>query len=392
MPPAEAVLICALSGRALARSARAAGFAPVVLDAFGDLDTREAAAAWRRLPVGSRWRFRRAPLLAAAARLAPPPIPLVWGSGFERAPDLLAELARDRPLWGTEPAAVRAAKDPIRFAAAARSLGVAHPEVRARAPERRHGWLCKRAGGAGGGHVRPADRLPPRGRGWYWQREARGRAVSALVVGDGSGGASVLGTSEQPPASLPGRRFRFGSAVAPARLTAGALARLSEAAAALAARHSIKGLASVDALVAGDRATVLEINPRPGASLDAYEQAYGVNLFDLHRRACGGSLPKAPLEPRRAAGSRIVHAHRALRIPPGFVWPDWAADRTPALTRVREGGPICTVLAQAGDAGAVWELLAARAEALHAALDRAIACAPAASRGHHAQRAGIGAP
>jgi uncharacterized protein len=393
MPPAEgAVLICALSGRALARSARAAGFAPIVLDAFGDLDTREAAAAWRCLPVGPRWRFRRAPLLAAAARLAPPPIPLVWASGFERAPDLLAELAAGRLLWGTEPGAVRAAKDPIRFAAVARELGVPHPEVRPQAPESHRGWLCKRAGGAGGGHVHRAGRLPPRGRGWYWQREARGRAVSALVVGDGSGGAAVLGTSEQRPASPPGRRFRFGGAVAPARLTAEALARLAEAAAALAKHHGIKGLASVDALVAGDRVTVLEINPRPGASLDAHELACAVNLFDLHRRACGGSLPEAPLEPRRAAGSRIVHAHRTLRLPPGFAWPDWAADRTPALTRVRAGGPICTVLAQAGDAGTVWELLAARADALHAALDRATACAAAASREGRARQVGVGTP
>jgi uncharacterized protein len=394
MPPAEeAVLVCALSGRALARSARAAGFAPVVLDAFGDLDAREAAAAWRRVPVGPRWRFRRAPLLAAAARLAPPPIPLVWGSGFERAPDLLAELARGRPLWGTEPAAVRDAKDPIRFAAVARELGIPHPEVRSQAPENQRGWLCKRAGGAGGGHVHRAGPRPPRGRGWYWQREARGRAVSALVVGDGSAGAALLGTSEQRPASLPSRRrFRFGGAVAPARLTAGALARLGEAAAALAKHHGVRGLASVDALVAGDRVTVLEINPRPGASLDAYEQAYAVNLFDLHRRACGGNLPEAPLEPRRAAGSRIVHAHGTMRVPTGFIWPDWAADRTPALTRVRAGGPICTVLAQAGDAGAVWELLAARAEALHAALDRAMACAAAGSRGRRAQRVGMGAP
>jgi predicted ATP-grasp superfamily ATP-dependent carboligase len=393
MPPAEAVLICALSGRALARSARAAGFAPIVLDAFGDLDTREAAAAWRRVPVGPRWRFRRAPLLAAAARLAPPPVPLVWGSGFERAPDLLAELAGGRPLWGTEPAAVRAAKDPIRFAAVARELGVPHPEVRSQAPDSQRGWLCKRAGGAGGSHVHRAGPRPPRGRGWYWQRETRGRAVSALVAGHGSSGAAVLGTSEQQPGSLPGRRrFRFGGAVAPARLTAGALARLAEAAAALAERHGVKGLASIDALVVGDRVTVLEINPRPGATLDAYEQAYAVNLFDLHRRACEGSLPKAPLEPRHAAGSRIVHAQRTVRIPPGFVWPDWAADRTPALTRVRAGGPICTVLAQAGDAGAIWELLAARAEALHAALDRAIACAAAVSDGRRAQQTGIGTP
>ena len=59
MPPPERVLICALSGRALAQAARAAGFAPIVLDAFGDLDTRAVAEAWQRVPVDGRWRFHR---------------------------------------------------------------------------------------------------------------------------------------------------------------------------------------------------------------------------------------------------------------------------------------------------------------------------------------------
>src|SRR3954469_23627566 len=154
---AEAVLIVALSGRSLAQSARAGGFDPIVLDAFADLDTREAASAVAQVPVDADWRFLPEPLLAAAQRLAPPPVPLAYGSGFERCPDLLAELAVGRELLGSAPAAIRRAKDPFAFATLLHELGVPHPAVRREPPDDPAGWLAKRAGGAGGGDVPPAS-------------------------------------------------------------------------------------------------------------------------------------------------------------------------------------------------------------------------------------------
>jgi predicted ATP-grasp superfamily ATP-dependent carboligase len=348
MRQAEPVLIVALSGRALAQSARAAGMAPVVLDAFADLDTQAAARAAVRVPVDRRWRFRRGALLAAAARAAPPPVPLVWGSGFERAPELLAELARGRPLWGCPPAVVRAAKDPLGFAAAAQALGIPHPDTRAEPPADVRGWLCKRSGAAGGGHVRRAwGRGRPKGRGWYWQRVARGQPVSALVAGNGLA-ARALGFSEQWASPLPGRRFRFAGVLAPAALSAVAGERLGDAAARLAAHYGVVGLASVDALVDGDAVTVLELNPRPGAALEALELAHGVNLFALHRAASLGELPAALPLTERFAGTEIAYAARTLVVADGFAWPDWAGDRTPGGCTVPAGRPVCTVRATGG--------------------------------------------
>jgi predicted ATP-grasp superfamily ATP-dependent carboligase len=367
-PPAEPVLICALSGRALAQAARAAGYLPIVLDAFGDLDMRAAAAAWARVPVDARWRFRRGALLAAARLLAPPDAPLVWGSGFERTPGLLAELAEGRPLWGTPPAVVRALKDPLRFAALARQVGVAHPVTRTLPPEpRASGWLLKRAGAAGGGHVRRAagGTRRPLGRGWYWQREVPGRPVSALVVADGCGAVRVLGISEQWNAPWRGRRFRFGGVAAPAMLPVATRERLCRDAALLAVAAGVRGLASVDALATPDGwIDVLEINPRPGASLDAYGHAFGMNLFRLHREACAGRLPETWTVDGGAAGSLIVYARRRVRIDPGAEWPAWSADRTPHGTLVAAGGPVCSVLATGADADEVRRRLARRASAI----------------------------
>jgi uncharacterized protein len=357
--PDERVLIVALSGRALARSARAAGFAPVVLDLFADLDMREAAAAFAPIAVDRDWRFAERQLLEAASRLGPPPMPLVWGSGLERSPDLLAALARGRPLWGAPAALVRRIKDPAILAAACERHGLPHPEIRLTAPRPPEGWLVKRAGGAGGGHVRPARARPPEGPGWYWQRRVAGRPASALVLGTGSG-ARVLGLSAQW--ALGGRRgHRFAGVAVPAAISEAAGVRLRHAAETLGSAFGLEGLFSVDALVEKDRVWILEINPRPGASLDAFELAHGRSLFALHagsfRGEPAGALPPAA----RAAASEIVYAPRQLEVRPGMAWPAWTADRGAPGTKIPRDGPICTVLATGTDRGRAMVLLRERA-------------------------------
>ena len=380
MPPPERVLICALSGRALAEAARAAGYAPIVLDAFGDLDTREAAVAWQRIPITRHWLLRRRPLLAAAARLAPPPIPLVWGSGFERAPGLLAELSAGRELWGCDAETVRALKDPRGFSATARGLGVPHPEVRFSRPRAATGWLVKRAGSAGGGHVRAASTRPPAGRGWYWQRRAPGTPHSAFMVGNGRD-ARVLGLGRQLVAPASGRPFRFGGTLAPVSLAPVPARRASDAAAALAAHYRVRGLASVDLLVHGDEIVVLELNPRPGASLDAQRRSLGCDLFAIHVAACRGEQFLDVTGTRDTFASLIVHVDRSLVVPEGLTWPDWAADRSPSGTRIPRGGPVCTVLSEGEDARTVERSLQARAERVLAIM----------GAGNHADRRAVSA-
>ncbi|HET6468897.1 MAG TPA: ATP-grasp domain-containing protein [Geminicoccaceae bacterium] len=350
----ERVLVCALSGRAIAQSARAAGMAPVVLDGFADTDTAEAAAACERVALDAGWQLDAAALLDAAARLAPPPIPLIWGSGLERRPGLLARLAAGRELLGSPPETVTRVKDPSMLAAALRQLGLPHPETRLDPPAEPEGWLRKRAGGAGGTHIRPARGDDAAEPGWYFQRRVMGEPVSALVLGNGSD-ALVLGFSEQWPAS--GRAeapYRFGGAAVPARLPSGLACELGAAVLRVARAFGLRGLASVDVLVSANGGWhLLEINPRPGAALDAYEAAFGVSLIGRHVAACrSGALAPLP-SPRGAAASIIVYGRaRRMTIPPGMAWPDWALDRTPEGRTVHAGEPLCTVTGSGADAGA----------------------------------------
>jgi predicted ATP-grasp superfamily ATP-dependent carboligase len=302
-------------------------------------------------------------------------VPLAYGSGFERSPDLLAELAVGRELLGSAPAAVRRAKDAIAFAALLGELGIPHPAVRRDLPGDPEGWLAKRTGGAGGGHVRLATDAPKPGPDRYFQRHVPGRPISVLLAGDGRDAAS-LGFSEQWSDPAPGRPYRYGGAAVPAALPADLAVRLADAACRVAAESGLRGLGSVDALVDADRFHVLELNLRPGASLDAYERACGRSLVALHVAACRGSLPYGPLALARAAAAALVRAPERTVIPEGFRWPVWSADRGAPGTVVAAGGPVCTVLGEGRTAGEAREVAETRALTLLSRLQR------------HAQRAG----
>jgi len=158
MDRSKPVLIAAASGRALAASARRGGFVPLVADAFGDQDTLAAAAGHVRADLLDR-PVDAEKLIAALAALADTAdcAGIVCGSGFEDRADLLARLGERWTLLGNAADTVARIKDPLTFAAICRAANIPHPETSRAPPADRTGWLVKRAGGAGGLHVRAAS-------------------------------------------------------------------------------------------------------------------------------------------------------------------------------------------------------------------------------------------
>jgi predicted ATP-grasp superfamily ATP-dependent carboligase len=335
------VLVVGLSARALSQSARAAGYAPLAADLFRDLDTRAAAEACIRIESDLEQRLKWGPLITALETLAAgrEPVGIVCGSGFEDRPGILDRLAERWPLLGNRGDVVARVKDPARLAGLCEVRGIPHPKW---SQAQRDGWLCKRVGGAGGSHITADEGRPGRR---YWQERVGGSPASALVLGAGDR-AMVLGLSEQWCDPSPSAPYRYGGAVRPALLSAEFAAALSEAAMAVAEAAGLRGLNSVDFLVRPDGWHLIDVNPRPGATLDVFRPAAS-SLFALHVEACGGRLPAQPPAFDGAAAARIVYARRALASVPHFDWPEWTADRQPPETTLGAGDPVCTVLAEA---------------------------------------------
>lgn len=354
----EAVLIAAFSARALAASARRAGYRPLVVDCFGDTDTVALTEASRCLPARVQVGFTFRPLLAAleslAADSASPPIGLVLGAGFECNPRLVAKLAERFTLIGNDAATIARAKDPQQFFSVLDTLGIPHPETRLDAPEDPDGWLMKRIGGSGGLHIHrcPAQPRPDKRR--YFQRQIAGEQISLLgLVSEKSAAFAV---SRQWTSPLARRPFRYGGAAGSLLLDEDLEARLIEMSLAVSETLSLNGIVSFDFLVNNGEASLLEVNPRPGATLDVFDDAAGT-LFKAHIEASRGGDPAALLaagwHPPIARAAAFLYADRGPLTARAVAWPDWAADRPQPGSVIGAGQPLATVISEGNDIDAV---------------------------------------
>ena len=366
-PEGQPYLVVSASGRALARSAHRQGIQVVVLDLFDDVDTRAIALASRAC-AGRRGGFHRSHVLSAARELAPARgyAGLVYGSGLENRPALLRALARQCTLLGNSVDTVARAKDPEIFFPLLDRLGIAHPEMRMTAPKDLDGWLAKRVGAAGGAHVRPAHLGWPHRQARYFQRFQPGRVMSALFLADGAR-AHLVGFNEQWQAMLSRMvRFAYAGAVTVDDLPEAVGAAVWRAAEQLTGSLGLRGVNGLDFILEGDAPYVLELNPRPTATLDLYDAAIPGGLFTQHVQACGGRLEMGTVPPSGARAHAIVYATGAWRVPHAFAWPEWVTDIPASGSVIAAGAPICSVHARAASTPAARELVRVRREQIQA--------------------------
>jgi predicted ATP-grasp superfamily ATP-dependent carboligase len=348
------VAVAALSARILAESARRAGWRVIVLDLFGDTDTRRASGIWH--PIGDAASFSIDPLrvreaLDLASR-TPNVIGWIAGGGFEAHRDLLADTRIALAPIGNTRDAYDAVRDPARFFALLDEEGIAHPETRMQAPADTTGWLEKDANGTGGMHIRHAARTDTTNRNRYFQRLQAGRSMSALFVAD-TRNAAIVGINEQLIVPHGAHPFVYGGAVGPVDVPAPMSQRLAYAVQAIVSRTGLKGLNSLDFIFDGERCFVLEVNARPSATMSLYERHGNPSLLALHTRLCAGAsldadvlnaFAHAPL-----CGEQIVFADRDRNISPEFVQRalnlGWCHDTPVTGSVVAAGAPLCSVSA-----------------------------------------------
>jgi uncharacterized protein len=384
------IAVAALSARMLAETARDDGFEVVALDLFGDTDTRRACSQWLRIGSAATLQIDDASVLSALRDLAQRGAGgWVPGSGFEGRPDLLERGAALLPLIGTKADAVRRVRDPRIFFDLLDSARLPHPPVRMTAPADTAGWLVKDAQACGGWHIRrlslPPDASPPEPdpAHRYFQREMPGEPVSATFIGNGSD-ARVLGFNRLIVRRQGTRPFVFCGVVGPVPLPDDVAVRLTAAVRTIVAAFSLRGLGSLDFMLDGNAFGVLEVNPRPPASMALYgkryfqsgSQAAPCGAVAAHVRACmNDELPElaAQLADAGVQGTEIVFAPRP-------VWIDAHAARRLAARadchdlpsgamHFASGDPICSVSAAGADVEQVRKLLALGREAVHQLLE-----------------------
>lgn len=367
--------VAALSARAIVEAAALDGLRTVALDLFGDVDTRRHAGAWHRIGDAAAMHIDDGQLLAALSSLGAGGEVRGWiaGSGFDGRADLLDAGARCLPLIGTAPEDVRRVRDPHGFFGLLRSHGIGHPAIAFEPPPTPAGWLRKASGGCGGWQVRRASAQDAAVPGRYWQRERPGVPMSATLVGNGRD-AVLLGINRQLTQCIGGRPHVFRGVIGPLPVGDRVQRELTAIARLLAGAFRLRGLASLDVLVDGDTVEVLELNPRPPASLALYPRVGEAGPLRAHLRACEhGELPAAPAPGGIVRGSEIVFATRALHIDAALALriEGCAGSRdlpTPGTT-LGAGDPLCSLVAEGRDEADTTRQLAQRRAALHALLE-----------------------
>jgi predicted ATP-grasp superfamily ATP-dependent carboligase len=376
------LVVVGASVRAFACSALRAGWTVHTADLFTDVDLRAAAATAIRVTGGGPRGYPRG-LVHAVAEF--PPAPWCYTGALENHPDLLAALAAARPLAGNGATTVRAVRDHARLAEALREAGLAFPPTVAspRGLPTDGSFLMKPRRSAGGRGIRPW-RGGPVPRDHVWQRRVSGRPWSlAFLCANGRGRPwSVSGQLVGVP-WCHARPFAYcgSTAIHPATLPPRLLRDAHCLGEVLAGRFGLVGLVGADVMIdAAGGMHVIEINPRPTASMELGERTHGGSLAADHLAACGLASPVAAATAGPAGDSAtwakaVLFAPTALRLTPAragrladraAAWT--AADGWRALADIPDpraylpaGGPVVTLFARGATAAASRRRLRERA-------------------------------
>jgi predicted ATP-grasp superfamily ATP-dependent carboligase len=350
------LLILANSGRAMAESAFRGGFSVTVLDGFCDQDTMEVADCWPICPGFSR--VDADLLLEEIATLFPAhPCGLVYGAGLEEAPTLLQRLSGCCRLYGNDPAVLDMLRSPSRFFSLLNRLRITYPEVCFTPPysSAERSWLVKRAGSCGGQGVAYFDpQHSATDASCYFQRYVSGQAMSILFIADGKRHRTIGFNRLRLNSCNAPAPFLYSGAVGQVSLAQAQRLQVEQMVEKLVTELALRGVNSVDFILNEDGIFMLDLNPRPTATLELYEHLVTDGWIKHHIAACQGALPVVPIVSSAVMhGHLIVYSPKTIEIPQAMVWPNWVKDRPSSEARIAEGQPLCSLFAQGESVEAV---------------------------------------
>ncbi|MDO8846318.1 ATP-grasp domain-containing protein [Methylicorpusculum sp.] len=334
----ECVLIVANSGRMLAQAARDAGFIPLVIDLYADEDTRALSARVFKVPGFSQL------YLLPVLNLIKQEYAVdhaCFGSGLEAYPESLSALSNAFNLNGNAPSVVQKVQDKAVFFSLLKRLEIAFPETVFSAPDDDEDWLVKPMQGHGGLGIKHYIKQDGLDDNVYWQRYQEGVPGSVLFLTNGSQ-SHIIGFNTQWCRRADDRQvFLFSGVINHSPLTEFQQQTVAEWLGLLVSELGLTGLNSLDFIVQGDSVLVVEINPRPSASMQLYDMG---GLMAAHMDSLAGLIHRRSYRLDGFCAYLVVFAGRDLVIPDAICWPDQAVDLPGPGLHIKQGLPLCSLI------------------------------------------------
>lgn len=315
------LLLLAPSARAMAESARRACCDFLSLDFFGDADTKELCENYSLREFGEEYTIEN--LYKRAQKLNFTHI--IYGSGFENHPELVAGLEKRGTVLGNDSQTLRRTRDWKNFFKVLERNGISFPrteilpkkEAIAALKNSRKKYLIKPLA-SGGGHAiyessnaREAEDDKRLGEKVLLQEYVSGTPASSTFV---SGNDFLfLGAAEQLRGTF-FNRFRYSGNVAPLKEKRAAIERMKEISHKIAEAFRLKGCNGIDFVVNKGEPYVLEVNPRIPGSAELLEKVQGFNVVEAHIRACLGESVRLKLKKsHKFYAKKILFAEKNFR-------------------------------------------------------------------------------
>lgn len=292
---------------------------------------------------------------------------------------VIAALSASRPLWGVPADRLKEVRDPWILSDALKEsgTGLLMPPLRRAPPDGIDdgSWLVKQFHSAGGQGVRawrPAsnNRSHEQSSQQYWQRRVSGQLLGVVYCSTSSSSTMLSVTRQLIGESWPGASdFGYVGSIGPLTVNTALSDQLVTAGAFLARRFGLLGLFGIDLIVDDDQPWLLEVNPRPTASVEIWERATGKSAMAMHAAVFDPefvppcSKKVAPTAARAIStsmhGKAIAYADRTVSITSRTL--EWIESKNrgqvlPAIADIPIVGqstpkhaPICTVFAAGTD-------------------------------------------
>jgi predicted ATP-grasp superfamily ATP-dependent carboligase len=314
------------------------GYGVVVIDCFSDIDTQQVTRECIQVDE----------LNVEAVKVAFFDIRqrynlsfAIVGSGFESHLSSLEYLHQNISVLGNSTAIFTRIQHKENFFSTLDRLDIPYPEVAFQVPKTDGSWLLKPSQGEGGLDIKRQWALLEKSPAYYWQRFIDGEAMSVLFIANESG-FNICGFHRQQVESIGGHDFIFSGVMTQPELRNSIKKKVEGWVAKLVVEYDLKGINTLDFMLKDGHCYALEVNPRPSASMQLYDDAVVIS----HINSCLHQPFSVPAHSKEYRAYQIIYADTDVRVGKCIEWPEWVVDIPSAESLIFTGMPICSIIAR----------------------------------------------